>query len=82
MSTACEPGWTDASFVDMGCLLFDSEPRHYWEANEFCVWDRKAGMVELDTREQMEYISLQLQLLEMQMGQQFTWWAGGSDLGR
>ena len=40
------------------------------------------GMMELETREQMEYISLQLQLLEMQMGQQFTWWAGGSDLGR
>ena len=37
---------------------------------------------ELVTREQMEYISLQLQLLEMQMGQQVTWWAGGTDMGR
>ena len=38
--------------------------------------------MELDTREQVDYISLQLQLLEMQLGQQFTWWAGGTDMGR
>ena len=38
--------------------------------------------MELDTRDQLEFISLQLQLLEMEMGQQFTWWAGGTDMGR
>ena len=63
MSSACDPGWTDASFVDMGCLFFDTEPRHYWEAAEFCTWERKAGMMELVTREQLEYINLQLQVL-------------------
>ena len=82
VSRACEPGWTDASFVDMGCLFFNTTLVHYWEANEFCRWEQTAGLMELDTREQLEYISLQLQLLELQMGQQFTWWAGGSDLGR
>ena len=82
VTRACDQGWTDASFVDMGCLFFDTESRHYWEAAEFCTWERKAGLMELVAREQMEYISLQLQLLEMQMGQQVTWWAGGTDMGR
>merc|ERR1711971_1312440 len=34
---SCPEDWTDASFVDMGCLYFNNTERLDWmEANEYC----------------------------------------------
>ena len=35
-SETCDPGWSDAHFVNMGCLYFVTEEMNIDDANEFC----------------------------------------------
>ena len=50
-SGSCPEDWTDASFVDMGCLYFNNTERLDWmEANEYCqtrVPELNSSLVEL-----------------------------------
>merc|ERR1712236_44979 len=50
----CPDKWLDASFVQMGCLLFDSSKALDWDdANNFCQFDKNSSLVELKKVEQL-----------------------------
>ena len=45
-SDSCDPGWSDAHFVNMGCLYFGTEEMNIDDANEFCGLNNSAHLVE------------------------------------
>ena len=80
VSAACEPGWMDASSVNLGCLKFGTEAVSYQEANSFCQ-ENGAFLIEIFSAVQMEFMVMELQLLETLTGARF-YWGGGTDLNR
>jgi hypothetical protein len=76
----CPDDWLQATFVNMGCLLFNTTTPYNWEeANVFC--QEKAGtLVEIHTAEQLEFLQMELDVLEESLGK-FNWWASGTDIG-
>ena len=81
---SCPDGWLDASFVNMGCLLLDqSSPgklgNYTWGlANSWCRGFGGA-LVEIENEEQLEFLRLQLQLFEEEVGEE-RWRGCGSGL--
>ena len=80
-SGTCDEGWFDASFVDLGCVLFSREPKYYYEANTFCQ-DLGSHLIEIHTQSQLDFIQMELQLLDEDVTGQSYWWSSGSDSGR
>ena len=62
----CPPGWTDGTSVGLGCLLFSAETGMNWnEASDFCKTTQdKAHLLEILTSEQMDFMMVELGLLE------------------
>merc|ERR1712215_145142 len=78
----CPPNWVEAAVVGMDCLLLNStQPLTWLEANSFCQSEADGISVEIQTKEQMEFVISQLQLLEQHKGTNF-WWTRGVDIGR
>ena len=80
---SCPDGWLDASFVNMGCLLLDQSSgklgNYTWDlANNWC---RGFGgtLVEIENEEQLEFLRLQLQVVEEELGEERYWWTSGTD---
>ena len=80
-SGTCDPGWSDAHFVNMGCLYFGTKAMDIHEANEFCGLNTSAHLVEILTSEQMDFLIMELQFLEVYTGPR-DYWGGGTDFGR
>merc|ERR1719244_333719 len=81
-SSSCPPHWVQASWVDMGCLLFNSTTDLTWlEANSYCQTMENTYSVEIQTEEQLEFLQMQLSVLEDHEGKKH-WWTGGNDIGR
>ena len=76
-SGPCEPGWMDAHMEGLGCLLFGTEPGTFQDGNTFC-YSNSAHLVEILTESQMDYMVMELQLLETFLGQRF-YCGGGTD---
>ena len=80
---ACPRGWVDASFVDMGCLYFNS-------TEALASWDDSASMcqtatpnatlVEILTKDQMAFVQMEIDLLEAHEAPRH-WWTGATDVG-
>ena len=77
---ACDPGWMDASFQNMGCLFFENTAMNFEAAIQFCG-ESNAHLVEVQTEAQMDFLVMELQSLETLIGQ-YNWWGGASDSGR
>merc|ERR1711892_1565600 len=78
----CPIHWVQATFVDMGCLLFNSTATYTWEAaTEYCYTFENSSLVELQTAEQLEYLNMEMNVLGDHEGYHY-WWTGGTDLGR
>ena len=80
---SCPDGWLDASFVNMGCLLLDASSgklgNYTWSlANNWCRGFGGA-LVEIENEEQLEFLRLQLQLIEEEVGEERYWWTSGTD---
>ena len=67
----------DAHLEGLGCLLFGTEPGTIHYANEFC-YNNSAHLVEILTESQMDYMVMELQLLESFLGPR-RFWGGGTD---
>ena len=80
-SDSCDPGWSDAHFVNMGCIYFGTEEMTIDDANEFCGLNNSAHLVEALTSSQMDFLVNQLQLLEIHTGHK-NYWGGATDFGR
>ena len=62
----CPAGWRDGSSVGMGCLQFNAQTGMDWnEAKDYCkTTELGASLVEILTSEQMDFIMVELGLLE------------------
>merc|ERR1712107_723328 len=90
-SGACPSGWVDASFVDMGCLFFNStEALASWDdsATMCQMATPNATLVEILTENQMAFVQMEIELLEAHEGVHYwwtallTWESTGSGSGR
>merc|ERR1712126_436427 len=83
-SGSCPSGWVDdASFVDMGCLFFNS-------TKALASWDDSASMcqmatpnaslVEILNETQMAFVQMNIELLEAHEAPRH-WWTGATDVG-
>merc|ERR550519_65094 len=82
VKSSCPRGWIVATYINMSCLKFNTSSIMTWfEANIYCQQDEKAALVEVLTGEQMEFLSLQADMLDVMIGE-LHYWMGGSDLGR
>ena len=78
--SSCDPGWSDAHFVGLGCLKFSVNPMTYQEANAFC-YNNSAYLVEIHDTDQMDFMVMELRLLETFVGKR-NYWGGGTDMNR
>ena len=67
----------------MGCLLLDASSgklgNYTWSlANNWCRGFGGA-LVEIENEEQLEFLRLQLQLIEEEAGEERYWWTSGTD---
>merc|ERR1711962_1191930 len=82
-SGACASGWVDASFVDMGCLYFNStKALDSWDdsATMCQMATPNATLVEILTENQMAFVQMEIELLEAHEGKHY-WWPGATDVG-
>ena len=78
----CPISWVQADLVNLGCLLFNSTTAYTWEkAYGYCQSVENASLVEILTGEQLQFIQMELYVLEEQEGKNL-WWTGATDLGR
>ena len=80
-SGPCEPGWVDATDLDLGCLLIGNDYGTFQDANTFC-YNNSAHLVEIFTENQMDFMLMQLEFLETVTGRGRAYWAGGTDWNR
>jgi hypothetical protein len=81
-SGSCPDHWVDASFLDLGCLMFNGSKNYTWEeANNYCQTDQNATLVEIETEVQLSFLRSQLELLA-DNGASHDWWTAGNDIGR
>ena len=78
--TGCEPGWMDGHSVNLGCLKFGSEAVSYQEAHKICH-EAGAFLIEIFSKGQMDFMVMELALLETLTGARF-YWGGGTDMNR
>merc|ERR1719410_776424 len=78
----CPEHWLDGSHVDMGCLLINRTIEFNWDdANKYCQYAHNASLVEIHIPEQMEYLSMVLNIIAEYIGPA-KYWTGGTDKGR
>ena len=81
-SNPCPNGWVQATFVNLGCLLFNSTVSYTWEeAYKYCYENENATLVEFMTEEQMDFLWMEMNVLA-EHESMHHWWSGASDLGR
>ena len=81
ISSGCDKGWIDASFINMGCLLIETKVRasNWTSAKQFCK-NTSASLVEIHSIAQMKYVSGILNTYEDVLNTtDYVWWAGASD---
>jgi hypothetical protein len=77
----CPKHWIQATWVEMGCLLFNSTTAYTWEeANNYCQDKENASLVEIYTEEQHEFLKMELNLLSDHEGGK-AWRTAGTDIG-
>merc|ERR1711874_697283 len=79
----CPEKWLDASFVDMGCLLFNSTRPYIWnDAVSYCQSESQpnTSLVEITTEVQLKFVQMELRILADHEGNKH-WWTSGTDAG-
>merc|ERR1719397_1370045 len=73
-----DDSWFDASFLELGCLLFNRTASLNWEeANVYCQKTEQAQLVEISNKDQLDFVQMELGLL----GGDY-WWTSATDQGR
>merc|ERR1712001_141412 len=77
----CPEKWLDASFVDMGCLYFNTTQDITWEdANSICQGSNST-LIDISTEMQMGFLQMELDVIANAEGATHYWWTAGTDLG-
>merc|ERR1712181_128793 len=78
----CPDKWLDASFMDMGCLYFNSTQGLTWDdANSVCAMSSNSTLVDIATEVQMGFLQMELDVMANAEGTTHQWWTAGTDLG-
>merc|ERR1739838_75107 len=78
----CSENWVQATWVDMGCLLFNDSASYTWEeANGYCQGEN-ASLIEILTEEQFDFVNMELDVLTDHDVSANYWWTAGTDIGR
>merc|ERR1712037_204622 len=81
-SGTCPDKWVDASFVEMGCLYFNSTETLTWdEANNMCQMGSNSTLVDITTEMQMAFLQMELNVIADHDGGGKQWWTAGTDVG-
>merc|ERR1712179_206717 len=76
----CPEKWLDASFVDMGCLYFNTTQDVTWEdANSICQGSNST-LIDISTEMQMGLLQMELDVIADAEGEAHYWWTAGTDL--
>merc|ERR1711915_5092 len=79
---SCKSGWFDASWINLGCLLFNSSTAMNWErANTYCQQDEDARLIEVKREDQFDFLRMELDLIDDHESRRH-WWTSGTDIGR
>merc|ERR1711934_746721 len=77
----CPEKWLDASFVDMGCLYFNTTQDFTWQdANAICQRSNST-LIDISTEMQMGFLQMELDVIANAEGTTHFWWTAGTDLG-
>merc|ERR1711894_127237 len=80
--STCPDKWVDASFVEMGCLYFNSTQALHWdEANSMCQMGSNSTLLAITSEMQMAFIQMQLDVIADHDGVPHNWWTAGTDVG-
>merc|ERR1711971_823304 len=78
----CPDKWVDASFVDLGCLYFNSTVSLIWDdANSLCQMGSNSTLLAIESEMQMAFIQMELQVIADHEGGSKYWWTAGTDAG-
>merc|ERR1711994_370505 len=75
----CPKYWSDATHVNMGCLLYNATAAMTWsEAHNFCH-SENSHLVEIFSQEQQDYAVMKAFESELLTGSPRSWWIGMTD---
>merc|ERR1711936_1399353 len=75
----CPGNWVDASFVDMGCLYFNSTAALSWDdASSLCQMGSGSTLLAITSEIQMDFIHMQLDVITDHDGAFHYWWTAGT----
>merc|ERR1711934_79433 len=78
----CPEKWFDASFMDMGCLYFNTTQDLTWDdANTMCQKNTNGTLVDIVTEMQMGFLQMELEVIANAEGTEHVWWTAGTDVG-
>merc|ERR1712037_522143 len=78
----CPEKWLDASFMDMGCLYFNTTLALTWDdANAMCQMSTNSTLVDIVTEMQMGFLQMELDVIANAEGTTHVWWTAGTDAG-
>ena len=81
-SGTCPDKWVDATFVDMGCLYFNTTEAMTWDhASSMCQMGSNSTLLEIRTEIQMAFIQMELSVIEDHEDANFHWWTAATDVG-
>merc|ERR1712130_276775 len=81
-SGTCPDKWVDASFVDMGCLYFNTTEAMTWEhASTMCQMGSNSTLLEITSEMQMSFIQMELSMIEDHEDGHYSWWTAATDIG-
>ena len=82
-SNPCLEGWIQATWVDLGCLLFNTIKEYHWEeAANYCQTENpNSTLVDFQNPEQLEFLQMELEAIEDHAGTTH-WWTSGTDMAR
>ena len=79
----CPEGWLDASFIGMGCLVFNNTASVTWEeANVICKKYSNAALIDIQSEMQMGFLQTELDVIDNALNKTHNWWTAGTDVGR
>merc|ERR1712018_155965 len=82
VSGNCPDKWVDASFVDMGCLYFNTTAGMTWDdANSMCQMGSNSTLLEITSEMQKSFIQMELAVIEDHEDAHFYWWTAATDVG-
>merc|ERR1712037_890581 len=71
----CPEKWFDASFLEMGCLYFNTTQAFTWDdANTMCQMNTNSTLVDIVTEMQMSFLSMELDVIANAEGATRAWW--------